>query len=149
MLDFILISSLHLQNLLKQEGLSDRTIAVFLESADEICRRRMEERLICNACARVYNVNTFPLTKKEGFCDACDEELIQRPQDTIETIQERIGRYRTVMAPNYLQLFQVFPYVEFDVDHGDCIEFYQQLATTIQCLPESADPDFVKKPGDE
>jgi adenylate kinase len=137
-----------LQNLLEREGLSNRTIAVFLESADEECQRRMEGRLICNTCARIYNTNTFP-SEKEGFCDVCNERLIQRPQDTRETIQGRIVRYKTIMESNYSQFSRIFPYVRFDVDQGECIDFYRKLATAIQHLPEPTDPDFIKSPGEE
>ncbi|MDR1034895.1 MAG: nucleoside monophosphate kinase [Holosporales bacterium] len=135
-----------LRSLLEQEGLSDRTIAVFLESSDEECQKRMEGRLICNHCARVYNVNTCP-PKTEILCDVCSKQLIQRPQDTVETIRNRLARYRTVMEPNYLQLTQIFPWVSFDVDHGECTEFYQKLATIIQHFPESMVQNFVKNPG--
>ncbi|MDR3224042.1 MAG: nucleoside monophosphate kinase [Holosporales bacterium] len=139
--------ALFLRNLFEQGNLGGRVIAVFLESADEECRRRMEKRLICNICFRIYNTNTSR-PKKENFCDDCDEELIQRPQDTSETIQKRIMRYRTVMEPNYHQFSQMFPYIRFNVDYGKCIEFYQKLATAMQHLPESIDPDFVKAPGE-
>jgi adenylate kinase len=135
-----------LRTLLDQVGLGNRTIAVFLESTDEECQRRMEGRWICNTCARIYNVNTCQ-PKTENLCDVCNEQLVQRPQDTSKTIQERLARYRTVMAPNYLQFTQIFPWVSFDVDHGECTEFYQKLATAIQHLPEFMDPDFVRVSG--
>jgi hypothetical protein len=49
----------------------------------------------------------------------------------------------------YFQFSRIFPYVRFDVDHGECFDFYRKLATAIQQLPEATDPDFMKAPGSE
>jgi adenylate kinase len=134
-----------LQNLLKQIDLFDRTIVVFLESTDEECQKRMAGRLICSTCSRIYNINTSK-PKKENFCDFCDQPLIQRPQDTEGTIQKRITRYRDVMKDNYSKFSSIFPYIKFDVDHEDCIEFYKKLAAAIQKLPDIAGSEFIKMP---
>jgi adenylate kinase len=37
--------------------------------------------------------------KKEGICDKCGKELIQRPDDRAETIENRLAVYQRDTAP--------------------------------------------------
>ena len=42
---------------------------------------------------------TFNPPQREGVCDKCDGELIQRKDDDEETIRARLGVYREQTAP--------------------------------------------------
>ncbi|MEE9305205.1 MAG: adenylate kinase, partial [bacterium] len=52
----------------------------------------------CKECQEPYNV-TFNPPQREGVCDKCGGELIQRKDDDEETIRTRLGVYREQTAP--------------------------------------------------
>ena len=66
-------------------------------SEDEILRR-MSGRRVCEACGASYNVEAVP-PKVEGICDNCGGKLIQRKDDTPETIRERLAVYHKETEP--------------------------------------------------
>jgi adenylate kinase len=60
--------------------------------------RRLTGRRTCPACNAVYHVDTMP-PKVSGVCDLCGAELIQRKDDTIEAITNRLQVYEVQTAP--------------------------------------------------
>ena len=66
-------------------------------SEDEILRR-MSGRRVCEACGASYNVEAVP-PKVEGICDNCGGKLIQRKDDTPETVKERLAVYHRETEP--------------------------------------------------
>lgn len=69
-------------------------IAVELELADKDIIDRIVKRRVCsnNECREIYNLE-FKKPKQEGICDKCGSKLIQREDDTIETVQQRLKTY--------------------------------------------------------
>jgi len=74
----------------------DAVVAIEI-SEDEILRR-MSGRRVCEACGSSYNVEAVP-PKVEGICDNCGGKLIQRKDDTPETIKKRFEVYHTETEP--------------------------------------------------
>ena len=66
-------------------------------SEDEILRR-MSGRRVCEACGASYNVEAVP-PKVEGICDNCGGKLIQRKDDTPETVKARLEVYHRETEP--------------------------------------------------
>ena len=66
-------------------------------SEDEILRR-MSGRRVCEACGASYNVEAVP-PKVEGICDNCGGKLIQREDDTPETVKARLAVYHKETEP--------------------------------------------------
>ena len=60
--------------------------------------RRLTGRRVCTGCGATYNVDTMR-PQKEGVCDKCGKELIQRPDDRPETIENRLTVYQKDTAP--------------------------------------------------
>jgi adenylate kinase len=60
--------------------------------------RRMNGRLTCQNCGRMFNLMLNP-PKMPGRCDCCGGPLIQRADDRIETVHERLGVYRQSTQP--------------------------------------------------
>jgi adenylate kinase len=87
----------NLELLLKEMGLTIDAV-VKLEVPREVLIRRLSGRRVCSKCAATFNANTMP-PKKEGVCDACGGELIQRKDDQPETIENRLNVYAKDTAP--------------------------------------------------
>ena len=80
----------------KQDKMIDSVIYIKV-SEDELLER-LGGRWICRQCQTPYHmVNSPPRT--EGKCDRCGGELYQRPDDTPETVKERLRVYFTETAP--------------------------------------------------
>ena len=71
---------------------------VSIEISEEEILRRMNGRRVCEACGSSYNVVSIP-PRAEGICDNCGGKLIQRKDDTPETVRERLKVYHTETEP--------------------------------------------------
>jgi adenylate kinase len=65
---------------------------------DDLIVARLSGRRTCSNCGAIYHVETMP-PKKEGTCDRCGGELIQRDDDRPETIRRRIEVSRRELGP--------------------------------------------------
>ena len=59
---------------------------------------RLTGRRVCKACGASFHVVNIP-PKKEGICDYCGGELIQRADDNPETVTNRIDVYEAQTMP--------------------------------------------------
>ena len=71
---------------------------VSIEISEEEILRRMSGRRVCEACGSSYNVEAVP-PRVEGICDNCGGKLIQRKDDTPETVRERLKVYHKETEP--------------------------------------------------
>lgn len=65
---------------------------------DEDLVGRLAGRRLCSKCGAGYHLD-FSAPKKEGVCDRCGSQLIQRDDDREETIQKRLDVYKKQTAP--------------------------------------------------
>ena len=82
---------------LEKAGIRFDAVVSIEISEDEILRR-MSGRRVCEACGSSYNVEAVP-PRVEGVCDNCGGKLIQRKDDTPETVRERLKVYHTETEP--------------------------------------------------
>ena len=75
-------------------------MAINLTTPEEEIIERIANRRVCTnqECKAVYNVTMHP-PKPEGICDKCGSKLIQRKDDTEETIKNRLKTYYTTSEP--------------------------------------------------
>ncbi len=73
-------------------------VVVNFQTKDEVVIKRLSTRRVCKACGANYNVLTLP-PKKEGVCDKCGGEIIQRDDDKQESILHRMEVYREQTEP--------------------------------------------------
>lgn len=59
---------------------------------------RLTGRSTCSNCGAMYHEQSRP-PKRQGFCDACNGTLYQRPDDNKETILKRLEVYEKETAP--------------------------------------------------
>ncbi len=79
-------------------GLLTEVAVVNFDIKDEIVIKRLSTRRVCKSCGANYNVLTLP-PKKEGVCDSCGGEIIQRDDDRQESIMHRMDVYREQTEP--------------------------------------------------
>lgn len=70
----------------------------------EVLITRLTGRRVCKACGASFHVVNIP-SKKEGVCDICGGNLIQRADDNLETVTNRIDVYEAQTMPliNYYE----------------------------------------------
>lgn len=90
------------RNLSQAEGLSDIIgevdKVVLIDVDDDIIVERMSGRRGCPKCGQMYHVKYNP-SKTSGICDECNSELIQRKDDTEETVKNRLKVYHETTSP--------------------------------------------------
>jgi len=89
------------RNLAQAEFLSERTdldAVVYLDVSEPELVDRLTGRRVCPDCGASYHVEFNP-PAEAGVCDDCGGELIQRDDDTEETVRERLRVYRENTEP--------------------------------------------------
>ena len=80
-----------LDDMLAASGSSiDAVLCIVVD--DEIIKDRVSGRRVCEKCGASYNVKFKP-TAKEGVCDLCGGNVIQRADDNEETVKARLETY--------------------------------------------------------
>lgn len=74
----------------------DRVISI--EVSDVDITRRMSGRRVCGNCGASYHIEYKP-SSKDGICDLCSSELVQRKDDAPETVLDRLKVYHEQTEP--------------------------------------------------
>lgn len=86
-----------LQSLLEKMG--EKLDAVLeLQIPREVIIDRLTTRRTCTQCGEIYNVKSKP-PKVEGVCDVCGGDIVQRDDETVEAINNRLEVYQAQTAP--------------------------------------------------
>lgn len=88
-------------------------IVINLKVEKEALIKRLTGRRVCKDCGASYHIVSIP-PKKEGVCDICGGELIQRKDDNIETVENRINVYEEQTAPLIGYYKEAGSLVDFD-----------------------------------
>ncbi|MCJ7750970.1 MAG: adenylate kinase [Armatimonadetes bacterium] len=71
---------------------------IYLRVPEAEILRRLSGRRTCPACNAVYHVDTMP-PQREGVCDACGAELVQRQDEKPDVIRKRLEVYTEQTQP--------------------------------------------------
>ena len=71
---------------------------VDIEVPDEAIAERMTGRRVCPDCGASYHIVNKKHVK-EGICDSCGAELVQRKDDAPETVADRLKVYHDQTEP--------------------------------------------------
>ncbi|MBQ1482575.1 MAG: adenylate kinase [Erysipelotrichaceae bacterium] len=86
-----------LDAILKQIGKKiDRVINLDIE--DEELIKRITGRRLCPTCGEIFNIY-YKAPAKEGVCDKCGADLIQRKDDNLESLTVRLEEYHKNTQP--------------------------------------------------
>ncbi|AGG06133.1 adenylate kinase [Dehalococcoides mccartyi] len=70
---------------------------IYINVPEDELVRRLSGRWVCRSCQSPYQSGCAEVTK--GKCSRCQGELYQRPDDTPETVKERLKVYFSKTAP--------------------------------------------------
>lgn len=88
-----------LDKMLEKRGKKVDLVVNLTTPEEEIIERIVNRRICSNhECKTVYNLILHPPVKEE-ICDVCGHELIQRKDDTIETVKSRLDNYFKQTSP--------------------------------------------------
>jgi len=80
------------------------TIAILLDAREDDILQRVLGRLSCEKCGALYH-NKFVPPQRSGICDKCGGKLVQRADDTAETVRKRLDIYKELTL-NVVQYYQ-------------------------------------------
>ena len=69
-----------------------------IEVPDEKIAARMSGRRVCQGCGASYHL-LYKKPEKDGVCNSCGGELVQRKDDHPDTVLERLAVYHTQTEP--------------------------------------------------
>ncbi|MEF8842954.1 MAG: adenylate kinase [Haloarculaceae archaeon] len=78
--------------------ITDLDAVASLSVPEEELVRRLTGRRVCAECGTNFHVE-FDRPREEGVCDECGGELVQREDDTEETVRERLRVFEENTAP--------------------------------------------------
>jgi len=88
-----------LDEILAREGKKVDIVINLTTPEEEIIERIVNRRVCSNQdCKTIYNIVLNP-PKKEGICDKCGHELLQRKDDNVETVKARLENYFKLTSP--------------------------------------------------
>jgi len=126
------------RSLVQAEGLNEwfknisRKIdaVVYLNVPENVIISRLTNRRTCSGCGKIYNLVTLP-PKKQGICDHCGKDLLQRDDDKVEVISNRLKTFYKSTAP--LMEFYKQAGVFYDVEaSGSPIEVAKKISELLK-----------------
>ena len=78
--------------------LNSKAVAIFFKIDVDTLVERVVNRRICKSCNAIYSVTTKP-SKKEGICDLCGGDVIQRRDDTKDVVLNRMSIFEESTRP--------------------------------------------------
>lgn len=75
-----------------------KLLVINIDVPESLLIDRVVNRRSCKACGKIYNLK-FLSPKVEGKCDECQNELVQRADDTAEVALKRLETYKNETAP--------------------------------------------------
>jgi len=106
-----------------------RFLAIGIQVPDQALIRRLTGRRSCPQCGKIYHVDANPSRKGER-CDECDAMLMQRKDDTVEVVQERLNVYHRSTRPLIEYYRERGAYVEVPGE-GPVEEIYAKMRAIV------------------
>ncbi len=86
-----------LERILSNQNLGSPQV-ILLEVAREALIERLTGRLTCGKCGQAYHRKLNP-PKSTGVCDVCGAALVERKDDSLETVVRRLDVYENETRP--------------------------------------------------
>ena len=72
-------------------------LAVLLDVPTELVLDRIASRRVCSDCGTIYSTHKPPVVP--GICNTCGGAVLQRKDDTVESVQVRLAAFEAETAP--------------------------------------------------
>jgi adenylate kinase len=102
--------------------------------------RRLSGRRSCTHCGATYHVTALP-PKRDNICDHCEHGLVQRTDDTPDSIRVRLEEYSVKTAPllaYYEERGQLYV-VESDRTPDEIFRSLEPILERLRCSPAAGD----------
>lgn len=86
-----------LSDLAEKRGIETGGV-IYLEVPEADLTARLSGRRVCKKCGHVAHTKFSP-SKKEGVCDKCGSEMVQRKDDQLDVIEHRLSVYNDQTRP--------------------------------------------------
>jgi adenylate kinase len=73
-------------------------VVLYMSCPEDLIIERITGRRVCLSCGKNYHVRTLP-PRSPGICDVCGGTLVQRPDDTVGVVKNRLEFYRKITEP--------------------------------------------------
>jgi len=73
-------------------------VVLYMSCPEDLIIERITGRRVCLSCGKNYHVRALP-PHSPGRCDLCGSALVQRPDDTVEVVKNRLEFYRKITEP--------------------------------------------------
>ncbi len=83
-----------LQQIVGEGGID---LAIDLQVPEEVVVERISSRRVCESCGTIYSVQSPPTV--DWTCDKCGGKVVQRDDDTEESVRKRLALYNEQTAP--------------------------------------------------
>ncbi len=103
--------------------------AIFLQVESDVLLRRLSGRRTCKGCGAVYHVDSDP-SEKEGICNKCGGEVVQRVDDGENVIQNRLDAYKKNTSPLIDFYKNDGRYLEVD-GQGETLEVFTRIKRSL------------------
>jgi adenylate kinase len=110
-------------------NLKKEILLVRVAVQEDLLFKRMTGRWVCSKCGEIYNIYSRP-PKREGYCDLDGAPLLQRSDDSPETVSRRFEAYREATAPLIEYYRQSGRLIEIDGDRP-VEEIFKQLSNIV------------------
>ncbi len=103
-------------------------MAIDFKTSKEVIIRRLSGRRVCSKCGQTYHMTNFR-PKIENVCDKCGGDLMQRADDRIDAIENRLKVYLETTEPllEYYKKKKVLSVVSGDLEVKELNEALNQL----------------------
>ena len=101
-----------------------------IEADDSILIDRIVGRRVCPNCKAGYHVKNLQ-PKVEGICDICGEKLVQRKDDTEETVKNRLDVYAKQTKP-LLEFYENLGLVKSIEGIGDIDVIFNNIKVALE-----------------
>lgn len=104
-------------------------VAINLDVSDEVVFKRIEGRLTCSKCGNLQNRYFSPPAVADK-CDKCGGDLIQRPDDKADVVNERLKVYHSQTKPliAYFERKQVLK----NIPDGSPDKVYEDILASVK-----------------
>lgn len=103
---------------------------IYFDVPESVLVGRLTGRRTCGKCGAIWHVENHP-TKVANVCDLCGGALVQRSDDRVEAISQRLEQYRTLTSPLLAYYRERRVLREIDANRSPSV-IYEELLNLMQ-----------------